>query len=727
LVRQEARTLADQRRRLNARIALLAFDGEPADDLASDLYDTDVANFKPVCDALRPYHLQWIERLWSTLRDQDQSAARRFRAGLAIAAFAPDSSRWTESDQSFLVEQLVSANPEDQPRLRDCLRPIRNRLLPFLERRFHQPSLEELETLTLASTLADFAAGDSRRLANLVAVASPRQFAILFPSLVRCHDAASHGVLCELVGDHSLADLSVADRLNHARRRAGAAIALIRLGDPEPLSDALITTQEEQGAVVENCDGLTQFVHGCRLRDVRPSELLECVGRCDQRRQAMSGENRRRQDQVFFGLLLALGEFPIDRLPSESRASIVDQLTNWYSLDPSASVHAAAGWLLRHWQQGDIARRVDQVAVPYAPGREWFTMEIKAASAAGPQEPSREHTFYLTFVVFPAGTYLVGSPLTDPLRESVETRHRCQITRPFAILDREITRKEMEVLGITISGNERTCPTPDHPMGGICWYDAIRFCRLLSEASGCAEDDQPYPDPEILDPQRYPADPHPVAVGAPINWPLRLDRRGFRLPTEHEWEIACRAGADSTFSFGNDPQWLDRYAWFNQNSRGQGQLPRGLRPNLRGLFDMHGNVWEWCHDWHAEYPEGDAIDPLGAPLRLNRIYRSSSWDDPVTNCRSSIRHRHVPVSRFSGFGCRVAMTLNSSPCCTGRSPLEEDEARRMAVVVQNHMLHRAEPGGALARRTAVVVQNHMLHRAEPGGARRANSRRQSFR
>jgi len=193
-------------------------------------------------------------------------------------------------------------------------------------------------------------------------------------------------------------------------------------------------------------------------------------------------------------------------------------------------------------------------------------------------------------------------------------------------------------------------------MVGTTWYDAVRFCRWLTERLGMAEEDQPYADPNTLDARRYPRDPVPEAGGAPKDWPLRLDRPGVRLPTEAEWEVACRAGAATPYSFGRDRLLLQHYAWFLDNSARQTHVPGEKSPNLRGLFDMHGNVFEWCHDWYGDYEEDS--DPAGPPRGSYRVYRGGSWGHDAANCRSAFRNSFAPSGRSPVYGFRLALSLD---------------------------------------------------------------------
>ena len=129
----------------------------------------------------------------------------------------------------------------------------------------------------------------------------------------------------------------------------------------------------------------------------------------------------------------------------------------------------------------------------------------------------------------------------------------------------------------------------------------------------------------------------------------------YRLPTEAEWEYACRAGTKTAYSFGDDEKQLGQYAWFDGNTAGEQYAHAvGLKkPNLWGLYDMHGNVWEWCSDWHGSGLSG-GTDPAGPGGDSGRVNRGGSWWYYPGLCRSANRLNYVPSDRDHRLGFRVA-------------------------------------------------------------------------
>ena len=128
----------------------------------------------------------------------------------------------------------------------------------------------------------------------------------------------------------------------------------------------------------------------------------------------------------------------------------------------------------------------------------------------------------------------------------------------------------------------------------------------------------------------------------------------YRLPTEAEWEYACRAGNTTRYSFGDDPASLGEYAWYNRNSDGKTHPVGEKKPNAWGLHDMHGNLWEWCADWHGLYASEEVSDPSGPETGSYRMYRGGCWSSTARYCGSSSRNWLEPAARGRGLGFRVA-------------------------------------------------------------------------
>jgi formylglycine-generating enzyme required for sulfatase activity len=129
----------------------------------------------------------------------------------------------------------------------------------------------------------------------------------------------------------------------------------------------------------------------------------------------------------------------------------------------------------------------------------------------------------------------------------------------------------------------------------------------------------------------------------------------YRLPTEAEWEYACRAGTTNTFSFGDDASVADQFAWTLDNSEGTTHPVGQKKPNPWGLYDMHGNVWEWCSDWFAPFPTNDVVDPIGPPAGKYKFFKGGSWNHAIEFARPSNRIMMEPSSGIHFVGFRVAL------------------------------------------------------------------------
>ena len=548
-------TPEEKRQQLHYQLALVGRDKSLVAPLLEELLNNKIAYIGPISEQLRPYAGELTEKLWGILRN-DQAidkhpAKQRLHAAAALAHSAADlaAESWTKEDLEFVARQLVSENAEFQPLLRKNLRSISEQLLPDLEQIFSDPKSTDGQRLSAANALADYAANDLPRLSRLLSVATPEQFRLLYPIVESQRGTTTVETLSKIAAMRPPVDLGTVERIGFGQQRANAAVALMRLGEREQVMSVFDMTDDPEA--------LTQFIFRCRQREVRAEALLDCLDMVSQAPADRYAKNSR------YGLLLALGEYSLENeIPVARREALVGQLSNWYRHDPSSGVHGASGWLLRHWGQTEIARQVDQTPVPYTDGCEWFTLGIPVPAGKS-QDSAPPQTFYYTFIVFTGGDYKIGSSDDEPDRQKDELRHPVTLTQPFAILDREITMAELIAFQTDYSQYMPQFDAKPADAGfAVDWYDSVHFCRWLSLQSGCSEADQSYADPAGLDSTQYPRDATPSAQGAPLNWPLAVGKRGFRLPTETEWEVASRAGARTSYGFGSDTSLLGQFGWF---------------------------------------------------------------------------------------------------------------------------------------------------------------------
>jgi formylglycine-generating enzyme required for sulfatase activity len=229
----------------------------------------------------------------------------------------------------------------------------------------------------------------------------------------------------------------------------------------------------------------------------------------------------------------------------------------------------------------------------------------------------------MKLALIPAGKFMMGSPETEKGRRNEEVQHEVTISKPFYMGVTEVTQAQYEAV---MGTNPSKFKGATNPVDTVSWNDAADFCKKLSEKTR-----------------------HPV-----------------RLPTEAEWEYACRAGTTTRFSFGDKDSVLGDYAWYDGNSGGTTRPVGGTthpvgqkKPNAWGLYDMHGNVWEWCADWYGDYPKAAATDPSGAASGAYRVLRGGSWSYNPISCRSALRHINNPDSGSRNDGFRVVVSVSA--------------------------------------------------------------------
>ncbi len=244
----------------------------------------------------------------------------------------------------------------------------------------------------------------------------------------------------------------------------------------------------------------------------------------------------------------------------------------------------------------------------------------------------------LELVKCPAGTFRMGATSKEESysykdefnKESVhkkiygfdysENLHSVKISKPFYIGKYEVTQEQY----IAVMGeNPSHFKDSNKPVEMVCWYDAKVFCEKLNEKS---KDSLP-------------------------------NGYKFSLPTEAQWEYACRAKTDSLFNNGKDIYNLkiDEILWNDKNANGTTHIVGQKKPNAWGIYDMHGNVWEWCNDWYGEYPNYDVIDPVGADSGYFKVFRGGGWYSDGIGCRSANRRSIIPERKLICLGFRLAL------------------------------------------------------------------------
>ena len=234
------------------------------------------------------------------------------------------------------------------------------------------------------------------------------------------------------------------------------------------------------------------------------------------------------------------------------------------------------------------------------------------------QNLSREarNSIGMEFVLIEAGTFEMVSPATEEGRDNNERLHRVTLSQPFYLGKYEVTQGQWEAVMGSNPAAFSACG-PMCPVEEVSWADAQAFIATLNRREGVET---------------------------------------YRLPTEAEWEYAARAGTQTAYHFGDAASQLGTYAWYWDNSNRRTHPVGQKRPNAWGLYDMHGNVWEWTADWYGPYPAGSVTDPRGPSTGTSRVHRGGSWRNIAPNCQVANRSGWPAGDGFNGLGFRLART-----------------------------------------------------------------------
>ncbi len=644
-------------RRLNSALAALSLEsgGAATDDMLDDVYASMLGaapdDIAAMMDCVTSHADRLGDRASQSFQAADDHTASLLPIASLVAGFRPKIG-WTTAVSAAVVNQLVTAPADSIGGWTRRLRPVRNQLVQPLIQVFQDEQRPAPQRNVAGDLLVAFAPeNDHERIARLVDLlehsTSPEQFNRIVAQLEPLAKGAAPVLADRLTELDKLAAGSVGvEREAVGRRQMYLVAAQLRLGAADEGWRAFQHSAEPtvRSLLVENLHEL----------GVAPAIIVE-------RMTAEPDASAQR------ALILSLGGYDTGRLEALDLKALAKTLQQQCDGD-DAGLHAAANWLRD--------RLIEKKLMP--PVANATLRDEKSALASKSATP----TWYATgqrheMVVFRGPIdFAMGAPANDPDREGgaldeTERRQPVHIARSFAIASEEVTvdqflaawadlKKRKEFLGADDKPIDdfkyaaEKAPDRNCPAINVDWFKAAAYCNWLSEREGIPSDQWCYRDNEAFQ--------HRMVLARDY-----LTRTGYRLPTEAEWEYACRSGTTSGRFFGEAPSLLGSYAWSMGNNRHRTWPVGTLKPNEFGLFDVYGNVSEWCQDEPRVYADNQYDDVEGKDLQLLidaerlRSLRGGAFQYVPQMVTSAARDRADPDFPYFSNGLRVARTLSVEP------------------------------------------------------------------
>lgn len=592
--------LADPDQQFRFDIASFAL-GDPV-DLTPAVLRSSPQEMQLILKVLELHHAnpEFSQRLWRVLKDETAPADARFRAACALANLDLDREDWAP-----LIAEIADLYLRQEQHLADewieLLRPIGPRLIDSLQVHFLKDEAQDRMTRSLAAlALAEFCEKDQDKLISLLKSSDTDQDLFL-RKLEHDRSNAVERLEAAFLQTNARPD-NPADRDRDAVQRARLGTALVLLGKPNSVWPAL----EHQPDPSRRICLVNQFA----AWRVDPLTMWNHL-----KETSSSG--------VRYALILALGEYPPKDVLPKLDSDAPTYLLRLCQEDPDSGVHSATDWLLRTWNlpHGDVPAQV-----PNGPKKHWL-VDKEGHTMAEISTP---------------GAFLMGSPAEEADRREDEMQHTRRIDYSYAISTTPVTVAQFRRSGCI----DRSDPNSDTncPIDNVDIAEAIRYCNWLSMQNEVPFDQWCYELREDAG-KRY---LHPVEG--------MLSKTGYRLPTEAEWEYACRAGTTTRRFCGDSLEALSKYAWFRDNSQGRLRAAGQLRPNPYGLFDLYGNTSQWCQDAYGAYREenGDGLFLVNNGIVF--AYRGCSYDSRQNVARSARRSRALSAA-IGAVGFRVVRSI----------------------------------------------------------------------
>ncbi len=593
LLAQKFAVAADQtKQKLHYGLALLPVESSHADYLVGQLKSASPREFATLRDALHRQAEQIQNELWESATGVQFDSSRRFRSAAALASYDPEDERWSVLAQ-FTADHLTGAlSSVEFAAWMQILRPARQALQTPLMDILRDTDLSAKKRELAALLLADYLREEPEMLRQAVLLSAARaEFTPMIAELRTRTEQVVNWLENELDAPtlkHKPVSADVTEK-----RQSVAAATLVSLGHAERVWPLLASSSDPS------------------LR----SHIIDMLRKLAPDSETIAARLRIETDvSIRRALIQSLGLDEPALVPTEIHEEMTGYLTLLYRQDQDPGVHSSAGWLLRQWGQ----------SLPELPRGEPDDLGSRPRPDTAPSSP--------WWYVNRQGQTMVVVPGLAASQDSQSNYTLAMAMQEVTLSDFRRFRPDHEVDSYIVSSEN--CPVHN-----TSWYAAAAYCNWLSEQAGIAEEQWVY----------LPNEKGEYAEGMSIKQDNTLS--GYRLPTKLEWDLVCRAGTSSSYSFGNRESLLQRYGWYVANSQGQ-TIPAGsLLPNALGAFDMHGNVWEWIQNKGGRGSFSPVRDSVF------RVLRGGAFNNPPSALTTENQLFFLPNQRHIAFGFRPCRSI----------------------------------------------------------------------
>ncbi len=539
--------------------------------------------------------------LWGILRDGDP--AQRIRAAAALARHDSENGDW-EQLAADVAAAFVLVPPPEADSWIEMLRPVGDKLVDPMERRFRDRNAAQMAARPLLATaLAEFLAVQPQRVISLIIVADTRgEFQPLLGALGHQRQVAVNQ-LRSILNRPFPENGEREEQDAHWRSLANAVVCLLELDDAEFVWPFFRQTPDPT------------------LR----SYVVDRLALLGARSEALADRIATETDPAaLYALILSLGKYDYHSLSSKQQQQFSELLVARFQGHPDSGVHSASRWALENWQLGELLVEHSQAQGTWQSRDDtWFVN-------------SQDQTYVVTKgpVDFLMGDRERGFGL--PKKETIE--------HSFAIATHEVTVAEFQKFRSDHEQDTSHGPSVHGPVNNVSWFDAVAYCNWLSLQEGIPRDQWCY---EPNDSGEY-----DLGMAIPVDV---ISRTGYRLPTDEEWEYVCREKTSSKYSFGESLELLDEYSWHALNSNGRTWPVRSKLPNRLGMFEMHGNAWEWCNGKFESERQRRRREVIS--VKSNRLARGGGASEHPSNVHSAARGTYRLDFRVHWISFRPARTL----------------------------------------------------------------------